>query len=246
MPLWHDLGMRPRLVRCTLLAAFVAAGCEAPTPEPEPRATAPAVDVSAACAALHDAMPHEWGAKLVPVVAAGRRSEAPLVALVNDRPGAPGAQASVAALGRVGGDAAVGLCRRLVRERAPLAVEAALALGELPGAAEDEDLIACVVDRHGDATLRTACACALARRGEREHAPRFLMAIVRAGTPAGLRDEQELGVPSKTRWARERYFVQRALLALGHRDLCDRLDTDAPWPALEKLAPVVRARLEGR
>ena len=150
------------------------------------------------------------------------------------------------ALGRIGGRQAATLCRRMVEERAPLAIEAALALAELPGAADDEVLLSCVRDRHGDATLRTACACALARRGEREAAPRWIMAIVRAGTPAGLRDESELGVPDKTRWARERYFVQRTLLALGHQDLCDQLDTDAPWPALERLAPLVAARLAGQ
>jgi len=232
--------------RPALLATLLAAACAGPgagAPEEPP---APEVDLEAACAALHDAAPHAWGERLQPVVAAGQAAEAPLVRLLVDRPGAVGAQASIATLGRIGGRQAATLCRRMVEERAPLAIEAALALAELPGAADDEVLLSCVRDRHGDATLRTACACALARRGEREEAPRWIMAIVRAGTPAGLRDESELGVPDKTRWARERYFVQRTLLALGHQDLCDQLDTDAPWPALERLAPLVAARLAGQ
>ena len=210
---------------------------------PDAHASASAADVEAACLAQLAAPAHQWGEHLPAVVGAGRRAEAPLLRALTERPAAPGAQAAIAALGRVGGDDAVAFCRRMVEERAPLAVEAALALAELPGAADDAALLACVQDEHSDAALRTAAACALVRHGERRHASAWIAAVVRAGTPAGRRDERELGVPTKTRWARERYFVQRTLLALGHRDLGEQLDTDAPWPTLEKLAPKVEARL---
>lgn len=222
--------------------------CQGTTPPSPPaggepaRAASPA-EVAAACRALHEAPAHRWGELLPAVVAAGAASEAPLIAALREAPAAAGAQASIATLGRIGGPEATDFCRGLVEERAPLAVEAALSLGELTVAADDDVLLACVQDRFTDATLRTAAACALARHGEREHAPRWIGAIVRAGTPGGRADERDLGVPNKSRWARERYFVQRTLLALGHRDLCDQLDTDASWPALEKLAPKIEARL---
>lgn len=203
----------------------------------------PDAELSVACQRLHDASAELWGERMAPVVRAGAAAEAPLIQLIDDRPSAAGAQASVATLGRIGGDAAVELCRRLVEERSPLAVEAALALSELPGEPLDGVLLACVQDGFTDATLRTAAACALARHGEQDHAPRWIAAVVRAGTPAGRIDERELGVPSKTRWARERYFIQRTLLALGHQDLMEQLDTDASWPTLERLAPKVEARL---
>ncbi|MEC8652731.1 MAG: hypothetical protein VYA51_01080 [Planctomycetota bacterium] len=199
--------------------------------------------VARQCRELHEAPAHRWKDLLPPVVAAGAKAEATLLELIDSAPSAPGAQASVATLGRIGDARAVALCRRLVSERGALAVEAALALGTLPTGHDDPALAACLADAYTDATLKTAAACSLARHGEREHAPRWIAAIVRAGTPAGRRDEEELGVPKKTRWARERYFIQRLLGALGHTDLLAELDTDAPWPTLERLAPRVGARL---
>lgn len=227
------------------VAAWVAltSGCRAPAP-PAPQDRSDPTQAERLCRALHDAPAADWGARLPPVLAIGGAAEQALLALVAQRPGAAGAQASVAALGRVGDVAAVEACRALVAERGPLAVEAALALGTLPTTSTDPELLACVRDPYTGATLRTACACSLARHGERDHAPRWVEAVVRAGTPAGRGDERALGVPTKTRWARERYFVQRLLLALGHDDLAQELDTDAPWPALEQLAPRVRRRLD--
>ncbi|MFN3240520.1 MAG: hypothetical protein ACE37K_03300 [Planctomycetota bacterium] len=253
----HDLGMQWigmhwNRTWTALLASLLLVACEG-TPPPAPRPTdggavrhaPPPDDVEAACRALHQAPAHRWTELLPAVTAAGARAEQPLIALLRQQPAADGAQASLAALGRIGGAAAVTFCRQLVEERAPQAVEAALALAELPGEADDEVLLACLQDRHSDASLRTAAACALARHGERDHAARWVGAVVRAGTPAGRADERALGLPGKSRWARERYFVQRTLLALGHRDLCERLDTDASWPTLEKLAPEIEARLRG-
>ena len=202
--------------------------------------------VEQACHDLHAAPPHLWQQQLPKVYQAGRAAEPFLIKEFQEAPSAPGAQATLAVLGRVGGEAAIVLCRELVTERAPLAIEAALALGDLPDSSADQALLSCVVDRYSDATLRTAAACSLARHGEREHAPRFLAAIVRAGSPLGRTDEKELGLPDKSRWARERYFVQRLLRKLGHDDLCDQLDSDAPWPVLEELAPRVAARLKGK
>lgn len=237
-----------------LTATLLLVACEGPPPPgpgPAPEGgthelPSPPADVAAACRALHQAPAKDWPQLLPPVLAAGDRAEAPLITLLRTSPAAPGAQASIKALSGIGGAAATMHCRLLVEERAPLAVEAALAMADLPGSADDSVLLACVQDRHSDATLRTAAACALARHGEQDHAARWLGAIVRAGTPAGRADERALGVPGKSRWALERYMLQRTLMALGHRDLCDQLDTDASWPTLEKLAPKIERRLRGR
>jgi len=235
---------------------LLLAACNGPNPQgpsngEQPNGTGEitpptAESVEVACRDLHDSLPHLWPERLQPVHAAGRAAEPFLIQAFEEAPAAPGAQATLAALGRIGDKAAIELCQQLVEERAPLAYEAALALGELPTDKTNEVLRQCVSDRHSDASLRTAAACSLARHGEQELAPTFLAAIVRAGTPAGRADEKALGLPGKSRWARERYFVQRTLQKLGHQDLCDALDSDAPWPALEKLAPRVAARLSGQ
>ena len=197
------------------------------------------------CRELQTSPPHLWSERLPAIHRAGAAAEPFLITAFEDTPAAPGGQATLAALGRIGGKASIQLCSQLVSERAPLAVEAALALGDLPAGDGDAALLQCMQDRHSDASLRTAAACSLARHGEREHAPQFLAAIVRAGTPAGRADEKQFGLPGKSRWARERYFVQRMLRKLGHLDLCHELDSDAPWPVLEKLAPRVAKRLAG-
>ena len=240
---------------CLWVPLLLVAACAGPTPTADPNSGSgpasgnsfpnPAVDVAKVCRDLHAALPHLWQARLASVIQAGAAAESFLIREFEDAPAAPGAQATLAALGRVGGNAAVVLCQQLVNERAPLAIEAALALGELPLTGDNEALLKCMMDRHSDASLRAAAACSLARHGEREQAPAFVAAIVRAGTPAGRADEKQFGLPDKSRWARERYFVQRMLRKLGHDDLCDALDSDAPWPVLEKLAPRVAARLKG-
>ena len=235
----------PRLL-WSLAFTALAAACHTPTTRPNvsPRGTAPtAADAARHCRALHVAPAFRWGELLPAVTRAGSAAEQHLIRLIEDSPSADGAQATVAVLGRVGAADAVALCRRLVTEQGPLAVEAALALGTLPTSRDDPALTRCLDDAYTDATLKTAAACSLARHGERARAPRWIAAIVRAGTPAGKQDERELGVPRKTRWARERYFIQQTLAALGHQDLLEELDTDAPWPALEALAPEVEARL---
>lgn len=195
------------------------------------------------CLDLHRSPPHMWPERLAPIYEAGAAAERFLIIAFENEPTALGSQATLAALGRIGGTAAIQLCQQLVNERAPLAVEAALALGDLPAGKDDDALLKCMQDRHSDASLRVAAACSLARHGEREHSPQFIAAIVRAGTPTGRSDEQKFGLPGKSRWARERYFVQRMLRKLGHDDLCDALDSDAPWPVLEKLSPRVAKRL---
>ena len=253
-------------MRCNRLAAclpgtvlLLAAACSAPPEDPSrptlppgksglgvqspgPQATAEAA-LAKLCQDLHTSLPHLWPERLPPVHAAGETAEPFLIEAFEAAPAAPGGQATIAALGRIGGAAAITLCEQLVNERAPLAVEAALALGELPAGSGGDALLKCMQDRHSDASLRAAAACSLARHGEREHAPQFVAALVRAGTPAGRADEKAFGLPGKSRWARERYFVQRMLRKLGHDDLCDALDSDAPWPVLEKLAPRVAKRL---
>ncbi|MFT7536536.1 MAG: hypothetical protein ACI85K_002490 [Hyphomicrobiaceae bacterium] len=211
-----------------------------------PTGTTAPTNLKQLCLELHTSPPHLWPDRLRPVQQAGAAAEPFLIEAFENAPAAPGGQATLAVLGRLGGTAAIDLCQQLVNERAPLAVEAALALGDLPPGAGDETLLKCMQDRHSDASLRVAAACSLARHGEREHSPQFLAAIVRAGTPSGRDDEQTFALPGKTRWARERYFVQRMLRKLGHDDLCDALDSDAPWPVLEKLAPRIAKRLAGK
>ena len=224
-----------------ILTLFALAPC---CQAPHPVTPSEAADPSTLCRALHEAPAHGWSERLPPVLELGGRAEAPLLELLERAPGAPGAQASVAVLGSIGGAPAAEACRVLVEERGPLAVEAALALGRLPTDGADPVLTACLQDTFTDATLRTAAACSLSRHGETTLAPRWIAAVVRAGSPGARADERELGVPQKTRWAQERYFVQRLLLALGHQDLASALDTDAPWPVLEALAPKILARLQ--
>lgn len=229
---------------CWITVAVAAVACRGPSGEADRAALqtkeAPATST---CRALHEAQPHQWAELMPAVLRAGAAAEAALIGLLEVTPSAAGAQASVAALAHIGGAPAVALCQRIVAERGPLAVEAALALGALPTTLGDRALLECLRDRYGDPTLRTAAACSLACHGEHTHSPAWIAAIVRAGTPTGRRDEEALGLRVKTRWARERYFVQRALSRLGHTDLLEALDTDASWPTLEALAPKVELRL---
>jgi hypothetical protein len=229
------------LTSCALL--ILATSCVEKSPPKQPPLE---VNVPELCRELHSAAPHNWSESLEPVIAVGPKAEPFLIAELRRQPAAAGAQASIAALSRLGGAAAAEYCQSLVLERAPLATEAALALGEMKASGSDQILLDCMLNRHADPALRTAAACSLARHGEKAKSPAFLAAIVRAGSPAGRADEQAFGLPSKTRWARERYFVQRTLKSLGHTDLCESLDTDAPWPKLEALAPQIEARLAGR
>lgn len=232
--------MSPATAPWILTLFALAPCCRAPDPV-TPRETP---DPGALCRALHEAPAHLWAERVPPVLELGSRAEGPLLGLLDRAPGATGAQASVAVLGAIGEARAAEACRVLVEERGPLAVEAALALGRLPTDREDPALTAVLQDTFTDPTLRTAAACSLSRHGEATLAPRWIAAVVRAGSPGARVDERDLGVPQKTRWAQERYFVQRLLLALGHQDLAHALDTDAPWPVLEALAPKVRDRLQ--
>ncbi|MFT4512102.1 MAG: hypothetical protein ACI89X_004478 [Planctomycetota bacterium] len=252
------------LMRCNRLASglagtvlLLAAACSTPQQDPSKpgdlgqdgqatQGAAAQANIAQLCQDLHTSLPHLWRERLAPVHAAGAAAEPFLIEAFENTPAAPGGQATLAALGRIGGKDAIELCQQLVNERAPLAVEAALALGELPAGDDHTALLKCMQDRHSDASLRAASACSLARHGEREHSPAFIAAIVQAGTPAGRNDEKAFGLPGKSRWARERYFVQNMLRKLGHLDLCYALDSDAPWPVLEKLAPRVAARLAGK
>jgi HEAT repeat protein len=187
-------------------------------------------------AALLASGPDAWASGLAPVLAMGREAAPGLVAGLQRQPGAPGAQAAVAALGRTGDEDSVPFLSRLVEERTTLAAEAALALGELRAAAAAPALVACVEDRIADPTLRTAAACALVRCGRRAEATPLLEAVWLAGTPQGAERSQSLGLPERPRWALERYLILRLLLQEGAVELADGFDTDAPWPELERTA----------
>jgi hypothetical protein len=209
--------------------------------DPQPAAASP---LDAAIADLLAAAPADWTARLEAVLAVGASEPAPALGAAVDRdPAAPGAPAALALLGRLGDLRVVPMLTTHVESRTGLAVDAALALGQLRATAAADVLQRCVDDRFVDATVRTAAACALVRTGRPWSAAPWLVAVVRAGTPAGHVDESALGVPSKTRWALERYLVQRLLLDEGQPDLARRLDPDAPWSTLEQLAGELAAWL---
>lgn len=210
---------------------FACAACSAPSQPAEPPPPA-APDHGPLADGLLAAPPHEWLARAEPLLRLGPAGATSLASHLRARPGAPGAQAAIAVLGRLGGDDAVALLQELVTDRGPLAADAALALGELRAKSAEPVLRACVDDRFADATLRTAAACGLLHLGRRDAAAKLLRGVLLAGTPAGQALQHELGLPEKPRWALERYLVQRALLRTAGSDF--GLDTDASWPELEQ------------
>jgi hypothetical protein len=82
------------------------------------------------------------------------------------------------------------------------------------------------------------------RCGEHRAAVPLLHAVLLAGTPTGAVLERDVGLPAKTRWALERYLVQRLLRDEGATELAAALDTDAPWPALAAVTQRIVAWLE--
>lgn len=220
---------------------LAAAGCGAPpTASPAPGPAAP--DVARLADELLSAPPHEWLVRTEPVLRGGSPAAAAVTARLRATPGAPGAQAAIAVLGRIGGPDAAALLQELVADRGPLAAEAALALGELGAADAVPVLRSCVDDRFADPTLRTAAACSLVHLGHRAEAARLLRGVLLAGTPAGQSLQQELGLPERPRWALERYLVQRMLLRDAPTDF--GLDTDASWPELEAATARIVAWLD--
>ncbi|MBX3465038.1 MAG: hypothetical protein KF830_17860 [Planctomycetes bacterium] len=201
---------------------------------------------AAVCRLLLDAPPAAWTERLPAVHALGTAAVPPLLALLEAEPGAPGAPAAVAVLGRSADPAVVPYLVGQVQERTPLAVEAALALGELRVAAAAEVLQDCVADPAAEPTLRTAAACALVRCGRPAAAAALLEAVVLAGTPAGQASSRALGLPVRSRWALERYLIERLLVQEGQADLAAAFDTDAPWSDLEPVAARLGAWLRRR
>lgn len=193
-----------------------------------------------ACADLLAATADAWPERLAAVHASGPAQAERLCELLRRDAAQPGAAAAVALLGRLGGDVAQGFLAELVSERSPLATEAALSLGQLRALDHAALLRGCVADRFADATLRTAAACALVRCGERAAVRDFLYAVMLAGSPAGAERSREFGLPTKTRWALERYMLQRLLQQEGAPELALQLDPDAPWPALFRAAVAIR------
>ncbi len=222
--------------------AMLAAACTMAPPAPLTPDGPPATGDP--CALLIAAAPHEWAERLPPVHQLGPTAAPRLLQLLAEQPGAPGAPAAVACLGRLGGDGIGAFLTEQIQQRSALGVEAALALGELRDATSAATLTACVDDRFADATLRTAAACALVRLGERKAATPLLHAVLLAGTPAGVDRQQAMGLPTKPRWALERYLVQRLLLQEGAAELTATFDTDAPWSTLEAVTRSIVAWLE--
>lgn len=217
-----------------IVLLFVAACAAAPPPAGDP------------CAELFAAMPHEWPERLPVAYSLGAPATPRLLALLRERPDAPGAPAAVCVLGRLGGDGVVSALQSLLIDRSPLAVDAALALGQLRATTAVGALQACVDDPVADATTRTAAACALVRCGAGAAATPLLRAVLLAGTPAGATSGRELGLPQRPRWALERYLVQRMLAQEGASELALALDPDASWPDLVAVTERIVAWLAAR
>jgi hypothetical protein len=230
---YRDQGRRTLRAAPPWLAVGLAA-CAHAGPPVAPPAPAPA---PAAVEALLASPPDAWCERLPPVHALGSAAVPHLLRGLDADPRLPGAPAAVALLGRLGDPSVTGWLAEQVAARSVLAVEAALALGDLHARGALPTLRACVDDRSADATLRTAAACALVRCGDGAAAAPLLSAVVMAGTPAGLAPGRALGLPERPRWALERYLVQRLLLLEGASALAAEFDTDAPWTQLEALGP---------
>ncbi len=218
-----------------LLVATVLGACAAPAPED------PAADETVA--ELLAAEPHQWSAALPPVHRLGAAVAPRVQQAILDQPDAPGAPAATALLGLLGGDGTVAFLMTEVEDRSPLATEAAQALGTLRATHARDVLAACAADPAADATLRTAAACALARVGAGATAAPLLRAVLLAGSPAGVEPGREQSLPERSRWALERYMVQRLLRAEGAVELAEQLDPDAPWPALAEVTDRIVAWL---
>lgn len=189
--------------------------------------------------ALLRSHPKDWEASMTAAWAAGGSILSPLVAGLQQDPEAPGAQAAIRLLGMFGGDDAVSFLQAHLRERPRHAVEAALALGEARAVAAVPLLRETALDRLADPTLRCAATASLVRLGTGGEVRNLVRAIVLAGTPAGEPLRIELGLPQRSRWALERYMLQRALLAASGSDF--GFDTDSPWPDLERAAEAIDA-----
>lgn len=236
--------MRTSRVCGSVLPALLLLACNAPPPAP---AQPPHDPLPTAVAALLAAEPSAWLTHTAAVLQGGQPAVPELLAALQRNSSQPGAQAAVAVLGRIGGPQAAAGLLALVAERGPLATEAAHALGELPPDANvlatlQPGLLACIGDRFADATLRTAAAAALLRHGERRAIAEFVRAVLLAGTPAGQALQARHHLPEKSRWALERYLLQRALLRAAGDDF--GLDTDASWPDLEAAAQRISDWLE--
>lgn len=201
----------------------------------------PGVDVEATCRALVASEPKDFVVRLQAVLALGPEAGKPLAAALRQRPEADGAEAALAALGRLGGDDARQLLSETVADRAPHAASAALALGECADGTAKATLLEAAEDRLADPTLRAAACASLLRLGTRGEVRRLVRALLLAGTPHGKPLEVETGLPRRPRWAYERYLLQRALLDVAGQDF--GLDTDAPWDALLACADRVDAWL---
>ncbi len=239
----HDGRVRPsRLVLLLVILGACAAprAPEAAQPQEEPPATTEAGTEQVAQALLRSA-PTDWEPRMAAAWAAGARIVPQLVAGLRQDPDAPGAQAAIRLLGIFGGETAELFLRELLRERMRNATEAALALGEARANGSVLLLRETAVDRLADPTLRCAATASLVRLGAGQDVRTLVRAIVLAGTPAGESLRVEFGLPQRSRWALERYMLQRALVAASGQDF--GFDTDSPWPDLERAADAIGAWL---
>jgi HEAT repeat protein len=196
-------------------------------------------DIGAACDRLWRSAPAQWAETLPPVVLGGVPASADLARRLQSKDPAPGRQAAIAALGKLGGPTAAEVLIGLVREGGEDAVEAALALGRLQDAAAGEVLESAAADRSRSILGRTAAACALLDLGRVRSAWPLVRAVLLAGTPAGRVDAAQHGLPEQSRWAQERHLVISAIARRSGGETFG-LSTDASWPRLEQGVEALR------
>jgi hypothetical protein len=188
--------------------------------------------------ALVDAAPHTWPEAVDAFLAADAAAPArALLDAVTRHPAGAGAECAVALAARCGArEVEVELAALLAagEPRVPplLCARAAAALGTLDSPTARDALTRAMDSRALAPLVRTAAAAALLDRGARGDVPRFLGAVLLAGTPAGSAEGARLGLPDKARWAHERLLAIEAIVrASGGEDF--GLHHDASWPALE-------------
>ncbi|MCC6785597.1 MAG: hypothetical protein IT457_22285 [Planctomycetes bacterium] len=189
-------------------------------------------------AALVDAAPHTWPEAVDAVLAAGVASPArALLDAVTRHPAGAGAECAVALAARCGAREVESELSALLAAGEPrvpplLGARVAAALGTLDSPTAVDALTRAMDSRALAPLVRTAAAAALLDRGRRGDVPRFLGAVLLAGTPAGIAESTRLGLPDKARWAHERLLAIEAIVrASGGEDF--GLHHDASWPALE-------------
>lgn len=195
-------------------------------------ASPPEAAIVVAARELVDAAPADWPAHVERITR--RRDPNATVALIDAatrRPHALGAECAVALANELGTGVTTTALEALLDAPPSVAARAAMALGKCEPDAAHRSLLA-AMNRHDlDPLVRTAAAATLLDLGDRRVAPRFLAAILLAGSPAGEATRDRAGLPDKTRWAHERTLAVDAIRRATN-GIDFGLHPDAPWPEL--------------